>query len=143
MIGCAEDIQKIHEDQFNNQGVVNEDDQPQPRSLITDQEECENTGGRWEQLPMMPYPGKWFCNLPTTDGGKPCRDNSECEGNCIATLTREEYMQIASTSISPEQSRKNEKRILSRYTIGKCDELTERDCPYTFEDGKVTHGPCA
>ena len=44
--------------------------------------ECEEAHGQWGgiELGMGQIPG---CNLPTKDGGKPCKDSSECEGGCI------------------------------------------------------------
>jgi hypothetical protein len=42
--------------------------------------QCLRQGGRWEVLGFS-GPG---CNLPTSDGGKPCSDNQECEGLCLA-----------------------------------------------------------
>lgn len=43
-------------------------------------QECIDQGGRWEVLGFS-GPG---CNLPTTDGGKPCRNSDECESGCLA-----------------------------------------------------------
>ena len=42
--------------------------------------QCLRQGGRWEVLGFS-GPG---CNLPTSDNGKPCSDNRECEGLCLA-----------------------------------------------------------
>jgi hypothetical protein len=42
--------------------------------------QCLRQGGRWEVLGFS-GPG---CNLPTSDGGKPCSDSRECEGLCLA-----------------------------------------------------------
>ena len=41
--------------------------------------ECLSEGGRWEILGFS-GPG---CNLPTSDGGKACRDFRECESACL------------------------------------------------------------
>lgn len=43
-------------------------------------QECMDQGGRWEVLGFS-GPG---CNLPTTDGGKSCRNSDECESACLA-----------------------------------------------------------
>jgi hypothetical protein len=40
---------------------------------------CMEAGGRWEVLGFS-GPG---CNLPTSDGGKPCLDSKECESGCL------------------------------------------------------------
>jgi hypothetical protein len=43
---------------------------------------CILRGGRIMTLPFRPFfPA---CNLPASDGGKECRDSSECEGECLA-----------------------------------------------------------
>jgi hypothetical protein len=42
-------------------------------------EACMQAGGRWEVLGFS-GPG---CNLPTSDGGKPCLDSKECESGCL------------------------------------------------------------
>ena len=43
-------------------------------------QECMDQGGRWE---VLGYSGPG-CNLPTTDGGKPCSKSDECESACLA-----------------------------------------------------------
>ena len=43
-------------------------------------QECMDQGGRWE---VLGYSGPG-CNLPTTDGGKPCSNSDECESACLA-----------------------------------------------------------
>ena len=40
---------------------------------------CVQAGGRWDVLGFS-GPG---CNLPTSDGGKPCLDSAECESGCL------------------------------------------------------------
>ena len=45
-----------------------------------DKEECESKGGRVEPYGMTGYPA---CVSYYDDGGKECRDSSECEGNCF------------------------------------------------------------
>lgn len=48
-------------------------------------ESCEAQSGNWDY--HGPYPTK-YCNLPTSDGGKKCNNNNECEVEiCIANLT--------------------------------------------------------
>lgn len=48
--------------------------------------QCLRQGGRWEVLGFS-GPG---CNLPTSDGGKPCSDSRVCEGLCL--VDNEEIM---------------------------------------------------
>jgi len=53
----------------------------------SDKEACEAQGGRWESGALTTQP---YCNFPTTDAGKECADSSECEGACVADISREE-----------------------------------------------------
>jgi hypothetical protein len=55
-----------------------------------DEAACEALGGKWGRIGLAP---KESCNLPTTDGGKTCRDWSDCESACIANLTVEQFDQ--------------------------------------------------
>src|SRR5690606_27996816 len=42
---------------------------------------CEASGGYYRQVTRS---GEMGCVRPTSDGGKECRDSSECEGYCEA-----------------------------------------------------------
>jgi hypothetical protein len=53
----------------------------------TDRAACEARGGKWGPVGMVPLPS---CNLPAKDAGKICRDDGECEGDCLAELTDEQ-----------------------------------------------------
>ena len=45
--------------------------------------QCEAAGGEWARWSIFsPDP---FCNLRTSDGGTPCTDSSQCEGDCISS----------------------------------------------------------
>ena len=48
---------------------------------------CEELGGRWGRVGIYPQE---FCNLPTKDANKICNDASECEGTCIAELSKDQ-----------------------------------------------------
>jgi hypothetical protein len=48
---------------------------------------CEQAGGRWGPAGIFPQP---ICKMPTHDGGRICGDNEECEGLCLAALSREQ-----------------------------------------------------
>jgi hypothetical protein len=73
------------------------------------QGECEAAGGTWDRSPFRPEGycvsdtqekcvargGKWqrvcwlqdlHCVRPTSDGGKPCTDSSQCEKGCVAVI---------------------------------------------------------
>lgn len=41
---------------------------------------CKAKGGRWILYPMLQF---YFCALDTTDAGKACADDSECQGDCM------------------------------------------------------------
>lgn len=60
--------------------AVSESGSAEPRS----EEECEQAGGRWQQLGMIGM----GCNLPTTDGGQPCGTLQDCQGLCLPSDPR-------------------------------------------------------
>lgn len=92
---------------------------------------CETGGGTWMSYPQGPFQLQsgasleYFCNFRTADAGKECIDSSECEGECIAKLSKEESERIF-----------KEKFI---YIIGKCDEwrVPVQYCPYIVREGKI------
>jgi hypothetical protein len=45
---------------------------------------CEQAGGSWGPAGIFPTP---ICRLPSHDAGRPCADDGECEGLCLADLT--------------------------------------------------------
>jgi hypothetical protein len=45
---------------------------------------CEQAGGTWGPAGIFPKP---ICRVPTSDGGRACADDGECEGRCLAALT--------------------------------------------------------
>jgi hypothetical protein len=55
-----------------------------------DQASCQALGGRWGAIGI--FPAK-VCNLPTKDAGKVCSDSSECDGDCIAELSKAQLEQ--------------------------------------------------
>lgn len=52
-----------------------------------DEKTCLAKNGRWKKVGISP---RETCNLKTTDYKKDCTDHSQCEGDCIANLTKEE-----------------------------------------------------
>ena len=56
-----------------------------------DQATCEAQGGKWSRIGLAP---RESCNLPTLDAGKVCSDSSECEGACLADLSRADQDRI-------------------------------------------------
>jgi hypothetical protein len=61
-----------------------------------DQAACEAQGGKWGRIGLAP---REECNLPTTDAGKVCSDSSECEGMCVANLSREDYDRVTKNRV--------------------------------------------
>lgn len=57
----------------------------------TNKTDCEAAGGKWGGVGI--FPAK-VCNLPTKDAGKICSDGSECEGDCIAELSKSQLDQV-------------------------------------------------
>lgn len=49
---------------------------------------CKLRGGEWNSSFLMPDRG--YCNFSTSDAGKECTSGSECEGDCLAELTKSE-----------------------------------------------------
>ncbi len=52
-----------------------------------DEAGCASMSGVWKKLGPRPTEE---CNLPTTDAGKKCRSSKECEGVCLAKLTKDQ-----------------------------------------------------
>jgi hypothetical protein len=52
-----------------------------------DRKNCEKIGGIWKKMGPRPFEE---CNLPTKDTGKVCSGSNECEGVCLADLSRDE-----------------------------------------------------
>ena len=56
-------------------------------TIPQDQESCEAKGGVWKKIGISP---KEECNLPTTDSGKICDGSHQCEGVCLADLSKDD-----------------------------------------------------
>ena len=56
-------------------------------NLPQDKETCETQGGEWDRFGLAI---KEKCNLPTSDAGKTCINQNECEGSCLVDLSEEE-----------------------------------------------------
>lgn len=84
-------------------------------SVPTNKESCELLGGWWGTIGRMRVE---ICNLPTSDAGKECSDSDECEGYCIAELSREDWDKAIHGVI---------------YSKGKCTAwISISGCPYLF-----------
>ncbi len=62
-------------------------------AIPDDQAGCEKAGGAWGPVGIFPQP---ICRVPTADGGRPCADDGECEGRCLAALSPEQRDQVQS-----------------------------------------------
>ncbi len=56
-------------------------------TIPSDQESCEAKGGVWKKIGIRAHEE---CDLPTTDGGKICDGSQQCEGLCLADLSKED-----------------------------------------------------
>ena len=76
---------------------------------------CLEAGGRWEVLGFS-GPG---CNLPTSDGGKACQDNEECESGCLGdpnlVMRKDGYGQLI-----PDHERMDELNTENVENVGLC-----------------------
>ncbi len=61
-----------------------------------DQATCEAHGGKWNRIGLAPRDA---CNLPTSDAGQSCSDSSECEGACVADLSRADYDRVTKNKV--------------------------------------------
>jgi len=92
-------------------------------NIPQDKETCQAQSGEWGSFGLAI---KEQCNLPTSDAGKTCRNQEECEGVCIADLSQEEQERII-----------NQKEVIE--TNGKCTSwlLIPGSCEGYVKDGKV------
>jgi hypothetical protein len=63
---------------------------PKKITLPKTKDECINSGFIWKKLGPDPFE---TCNRKAIDRGNICYDNSECEGQCQANLTKDELSQ--------------------------------------------------
>lgn len=83
---------------------------------------CELKGGRWSYFPG--YSNK-ICNLPTSDAGKVCLSDDECEGDCIGDQ-------------STMHKDPTQKGLLSfeSYGTGKCSDFKKTSGCHLYNIGK-------
>ncbi len=84
------------------------------------EKECAVKGGNWTHYPMGNF---YFCSIKTTDMGKSCTDNNQCQGDCV-----------------PEDRSEGKDRKIQ----GRCaSHLPEPGgCPIYLKDGKIIREPC-
>lgn len=59
-------------DRFGEENMVS--------TCLAEYDDCLAADGVWNQE-VGPLPS---CSLPTTDGGTPCTDGTDCQGDCLA-----------------------------------------------------------
>ena len=101
---------------------------PDPEIL----EACLAEGGRWEMLGFS-GPG---CNLPTSDGGKACRKNEDCESGCLGdpnvVMTQDEY-----GSLVMDQEKIEELNAMDGEIVGICSPWQENfGCQVWLQHGQ-------
>jgi len=106
-------------------GITN---QPANRENIPqDKETCEVHGGEWGQFGLSPQKR---CNPVTSDAGKTCSNQNECEGACIVELSEEDQDRIT-----------NQNEVIE--TNGKCTPwLFTYGCNAYVKNSKVSEIMC-
>jgi len=90
--------------------------------------DCQAAGcrGQWGVHGLAEEPS---CNCRTTDGGKPCRDQADCQGQCV--LGEKPERQVTAPG-PPARG----------YLVGRCSELvTVFGCHSFIERGTLARGP--
>lgn len=85
------------------------------KPFASDKDSCGKLKGEWVQVPTFDNPtgGRSYCNIPTSDSGKECIDEAECQGSCLAEK-----------AVEP--------------AIGKCsDSSVVLGCHYYMENGEA------
>lgn len=94
-----------------------------PQGKVT----CEAQKGEWSRFGLAP---KEQCNLPTSDAGKTCLNQNECEGACVAELSQDDQNRITKQKETVEIS-------------GRCASwLNTGGCNAYVKDGKVSEILC-
>ncbi len=106
-MGCAKDVEVINKVEKTNQTV------------------CESSGGIWGYIGE-----REGCNHKTSDAGKICSDNSQCQGDCIADPSDTRVKKLDSDD--------------TLYLNGTCSKsrITAGGCISFVENGKVEPAVC-
>ena len=87
-----------------------------------DKKSCKEQGGVWRKIGLDTEKS---CNLPTSDADKECSNSSECEGSCIAELSKDDLIKV--------------EKGTTVHTNGKCSAWKIIvGCHPFVENGKVT-----
>ncbi len=89
-------------------------------TIYTNQADCENAGGAWGIFGNAPNGPIYSCGTLSSDAGKPCSDNSQCNYFCVA----------------PPNS------ILGSETNGTCSRYSYDCDSYRIQQGTVTSAVC-
>jgi hypothetical protein len=68
--GCASEREFVSKCPLDGEGPT-----------ATSEQECLDVGGSWARRGLR---GAFTCAVPTTDGGKACRDTKDCQSFCVA-----------------------------------------------------------
>jgi hypothetical protein len=113
-------------------------------ACASEQEKCEDSGGQWSAC-LSGY----YCARATSDGGKVCSDDTECEWTCDVDLTQEDQDWLSIEECSPGEEPQGDPP--SCRPAGSCLERTGRCSPYRtlcgcwwwIEQGEVCDFICA
>jgi len=92
---------------------------PRPNNL-SDQLSCEKNGGVWTKG----IAGGPLCVMPASDAGKICSNQSDCQGDCVVDLSKEQEQQVAKQGFIEIKGKCSDKNIV----LG---------CGYYVEQGKA------
>lgn len=96
---------------------------PKKVILPNNKDGCLKQGGVWRKWGVAPVES---CNRKTTDAGRLCFDNSECEGRCLVNLPKEKIQPFMLGKI----------KINQKY--GQCsDWVMNLGCLVMMEQGKA------
>lgn len=88
------------------------------KPVALDKESCDELRGMWVEQPLA---DRYVCSIPTSDSGKECIDEAECQGSCLS-----------------EEVEKDEFGIERPVNKGRCSDWTlVLGCRYYMENGEA------
>jgi len=95
-------------------------------TIPKDETSCKSAGGLWGAIGLSPVES---CNMPTSDAGKECSSQSDCEGACLVELTAEQKEKVIAGTVVE--------------TTGTCTPYwITVGCRAFVEDGKIENIIC-
>jgi hypothetical protein len=73
-----------------------EPEHPRKPDAPRTERQCKARGGKWIFYPMLRF---HFCAIDTTDAGKPCSDDSQCQGDCLPAAHEAELPGICAPAL--------------------------------------------